>query len=225
MEDDALRGYTNHVWLNSPGGDVVEAMRFAELFDKSSAAVNVGPYSKCYSACVFMFAGAASRTVFPMGELGVHRLVLKSEEVAYAREKAVVVQASEDVYTFLIRQGMPQDIVVKMRETPASEMFVFDFFDLRRRRSLDNPVYVDIVEKRCGKIPPEGRLSPAEGALDDKRLAPLRTWVSCRFAVREANMQDFFRIELERLLQNGKSIVFTGGSGNSAKRVFAEAFR
>lgn len=225
LEDDALRGYTNQVWLNSPGGDVVEAMRFAELFDKSSAAANVGPYSKCYSACVFMFAGAASRTIFPQGELGVHRLVLKSEELAYAREKAVVVQASEDVYTFLIRQGMPQDMVVRMRETPASEIFVFDFFELRRQRSLDNPVYVDIVEKRCGKMPPEGRLSPAEGALDDNRLAPLRAWVSCRRDVRESNMQDFFRVELEGLLRNGKSIVFPGGSSNSAKRAFAAAFR
>lgn len=225
LEDDALKGYANQVWLNSPGGDVVEAMRFAEFFDKSSAAVNVGPYSKCYSACVFMFAGAASRTVFPLGELGVHRLVLKSEEVAYAREKAVVVQASEDVYTFLIRQGMPQDIVVRMRETPASEMFVFDFIDLRRQRSLDNPVYVDIVEKRCGRMPPEGRLSPAEGALDDRRLAPLRTWVSCRGELREANMREFFRVELEGLLRNGKGNVFPGGSGTSAKRAFAEAFR
>lgn len=155
----------------------------------------------------------------------MHRLVLKSEEVAYAREKAVVVQASEDVYTFLIRQGMPQDIVLEMRETPASEMFVFDFFDLRRQRSFDNPVYVDIVEKRCGRMPPEGRLSPAQGALDDQRLAPLRAWVGCRGQLREANMREFFRVELEGLLRNGKGTVFPGGSGSSAKRAFAEAFR
>ena len=225
LEEDALKGYANQVWLNSPGGDVVEAMLFADLFDKSSADVNVGPYSKCYSACVFMFAGAASRTVLPLGELGVHRLVLKSDEVAYAREKAMVVQASEDVYTFLVRQGMPQDIVVKMRETPASEMFVFDFFDLRRQRSLDNPVYVDIVEKRCGKMPPEGRLSPAQGALDDQRLVPLRAWVSCRGQLREGNMREFFSVEIEGLLRNGKSIVFPRGSVSSAKRAFADAFR
>jgi hypothetical protein len=225
LEDDALKGYANHVWLNSPGGDVVEAMRFAELFDKSSASVNVGPYSKCYSACVFMFAGGNSRTVFPLGELGVHRLVLKSEDVAYAREKTIVVQASEDVYTFLIRQGMPQDVVAKMRDTPASEIFVFDFFDLRGRRSLDNPVYVDIVEKRCGKMPPEGRLSPAERAQDGQRLAPLRAWVNCRSELREANMREFFRVELESLLRSGMSNVFPGGSGSRAKRAVSEAFR
>lgn len=225
LEDDALKGYANSIWLNSPGGDVVEAMRFADLFDKSGAAVVVGPYSKCYSACVFMFAGAASRTIFPLGELGVHRLVLNAEEVAYAREKAVVVQASEDVYTFLIRQGMPQDIVTRMRETPASEMFVFDFFDLHRRRSLDNPVYVDIVEKRCGRMPAEGRLSPADTALDDEKLARLRTWVICRSQLREANTREFFRVELEQLIRSGKSKVFPAGSGGIARRAFAEAFR
>lgn len=225
LENDALKGYANKVWLNSPGGDVVEAMRFADLFDKSSAAVNVGPYSKCYSACVFMFAGAASRTVFPLGELGVHRLVLSSEEVAYAREKAVVVQASEDVYTFLTRQGMPQDIVARMRETPASEIFVFDFFELRHRRSLDNPIYVDIVEKRCGKIPPEGRLAQVDGVLDDQRLAPLRVWVNCRSDLREANMREFFRVELDGLLRNGKSTVFPESTASGLKRAFTEAFR
>ena len=223
LEDEALKGYANQVWLNSPGGDVVEAMRFADLFDRSSVTAQVGPYSKCYSACVFMFAGAASRTIFPLGELGVHRLVLKSDEIAYAREKDVVIQASEDAYAYLIRQGIPQDIVTKMRETPASEIFVIDFFDVRRRR-LDNPAYLDIVEKRCGRMPPEGNLSPADMSLDGEKLASLRKWVLCRGQLRDSNLREFFRIELAELLRSGRSGVFPGGSGSKARRAFAEAF-
>jgi hypothetical protein len=223
LRDDALKGYANQVWLNSPGGDVVEAMRFADLFDKSSATAYVGPYSKCYSACVFMFAGAASRTIFPLGELGVHRLILKSDEVAYAREKAVVLQASEEAYAYLIRQGIPQDIVTKMRETPASEMFVVDFLDVRRR-SLDNPAYVDIVEKRCGRMPPEGSLSPTDTALDGEKLASLRKWVDCRGQLRDSNLREFFRMELTELLRTGRSSVFPSGSSSQARRAFAVAF-
>lgn len=224
VEDDALKGYAKQIWLNSPGGDVIEAMRFADLFDKSSATANVGPYSKCYSSCVFMFAGAASRSLFPFGELGVHRLVLKSDEVAYAREKAVVIQASEDAYAYLLRQGLPQDVVTKMRETPASEIFVIDFFDLRGRRSLDNPAFLDIIEKRCGRMPAEGKLSPLDGALSQEKLSILRKWVYCRGELQDSNLRDFFRIELAELLRSGRSSVFPAGSEAKAKRAYAEAF-
>lgn len=224
LEGNALKGYANQIWLNSLGGDVVEAMRFADLFDRSGATAYVGPYSKCYSSCVFMFAGAASRTLFPLGELGVHRLVLKSDEIEYAREKAVVIQASEDAYAYLLRQGIPQDIVTKMRETPASEIFVIDFFDARQRRSLDNPAFLDIVEKRCGRMPPEGSLSPADGSLSEEELSTLRKWVVCRGQLRDSNLKEFFRFELAEFLRSGKSIVFPVGSGENAKRAFSEAF-
>ncbi len=224
VEGDALKGYANQVWLSSPGGDVVEAMRFADLFDRSSATAYVAPYSKCYSACVLIFAGAARRVLFPSSELGVHRLVLNSDDAAYAREKAVVIQASEDTYAYLVRQGMPQDVVTKMRETPASEIFVFDFFNTRRYRSLDNPVFVDIIEKRCGKMPLEGNLSPAETLLDSEKLAFLRKWVECRGQIQDSNTKDFFRIELVEFINSGKSGVFPAGSSTKAKRAFTVAF-
>jgi hypothetical protein len=224
LEEDVLQGYANQIWLNSPSGDVVEAMRFADLFDKSSATVSVGPYSKCYSACVIMFAGAASRTIHPAGELGVHRLILKSDEIAYAREKALVVQASEDVYAYLIRQGISQEIVTRMRETPASEMFVFDFFDLRRLRSLDNPAFLDIVEKRCGRMPPEGNLSRSEIQLDGEKLASLRKWVECRSQLKSSNQQEYFRAELSELMRSGRSNIFPSGSVGKAREVYVEVF-
>ena len=224
LEDDALKGYASHVWLNSPGGDVIEAMRFADLLDKSGATAYVGPDSKCYSACVFIFAGAASRSIFPQGELGVHRITLKSDEVAYAREKSVVVQASEEAYAYLVRQGIPQEVVTKMRETPASELFVFDFFEARRFRSLDNPAFVDIVEKRCGKMPADGKLSPAEAALDGDRIEILRKWVVCRSQLQTLNLKKYFQIELTNLLQRGNSSVYPTDSAARAKRAFDGAF-
>ena len=225
LQDNALGAYSNHVFLNSLGGDVSEAMRFADFFDKSSAKTIVGPYSKCYSACVLMFAGAAGRTLAPAGELGVHRIVLNSEDFAYAREKAVVLQASEDAYSYLTRQGIPQDIVSKMRETPASEIFVFDFFDVRHRySSLDNPIYADIVDKRCGKMPSEGKVSPAEAKLDTEQLKRLRGWVICREQLRVNNQREFFRSELAELFRNGKSIAFPNGSLAKAQQAFVKAF-
>jgi hypothetical protein len=198
-------------------------MRFADLFDRSSATVNVGPYSKCYSACVLMFAGAASRSLSPAGELGVHRLVFKSSAIAYGRDKSVLIQASEDAYAYLLRQGIPQDIVTKMRETPASEMFIIDFFDMRKRPSLDNPAFVDIVEKLCGKMPSEEHL-PRGLSLDSKLLDPLRKWVSCRRQVQSSSLRDFFRLELGDLLRTGKSYVFPSGSNTIARRAFNDAF-
>lgn len=226
LTENALEAYSNGIWLNSPGGDVAEAMSFADLFDRSSAPVKVGPYSKCYSSCVLMFAGGARRTLFPAGELGVHRLVFRSSEIVYGREKSVLIQASEDAYAYLLRQGIPQDIVTKMRETPASEMFIIDFFDMRKRPTLDNPAFVDTVEKVCGKMPPEGKLSPSEVPLplDGERLAPLRKWVACQNQVQSSSLRDFFRLELRDLLRTGKSYVFPTGSNSTARRAFNDAF-
>ena len=41
-----LQAYANYVWLDSRGGDLPEAMKIANLLEKSSASVVVGPDGK-----------------------------------------------------------------------------------------------------------------------------------------------------------------------------------
>lgn len=57
--------------LNSSGGDIYAAMEIGKLIRKARATCEMSPKDKCYSACVFVLAGAVGRIVG--GEVGIHR--------------------------------------------------------------------------------------------------------------------------------------------------------
>jgi ATP-dependent protease ClpP protease subunit len=57
--------------LNSSGGDIYAAMEIGKLIRKARGECVVPKGEKCYSACVFVLAGAVKR--FVAGEVGIHR--------------------------------------------------------------------------------------------------------------------------------------------------------
>ena len=57
--------------LNSSGGDIYAAMEIVKLIRKARGECVVPEGEKCYSACVFVLAGAVKR--FVRGEVGIHR--------------------------------------------------------------------------------------------------------------------------------------------------------
>ena len=113
-----LKAYANYVWLDSIGGDLNEAMKFANLFEKSSASVVVGPDGKCYSACFMMFAGAADRWLYTFGELGVHRVSVSSPQADRAQRRDIERKVSEDLRRYLTIQGIPATLIDQMMDTP-----------------------------------------------------------------------------------------------------------
>ncbi len=61
------------VFLNSPGGDVLAAMRMGAMLREARAMVTVDNQDSCSSACIFVFAGGVERNAFPGSRLGLHR--------------------------------------------------------------------------------------------------------------------------------------------------------
>ncbi len=59
------------VVLNSTGGDVQAAIRIGRKLRRVHAIASIGSQGKCYSACVFILAGATDRVV--NGNVGIHR--------------------------------------------------------------------------------------------------------------------------------------------------------
>jgi hypothetical protein len=211
-----LSAYTIRVYLNSPGGDVIEALKFANLFEKSSASTVVGFYSKCYSACFIMFAGGVSRAIYPLGELGVHRISLNKLEFDIQKAKGLLSPISGDVYNYLLEQGIPRPILEKMNETSASDMFVMDVRSIQRsgwsRSISDNPVFFDATEKACGKLPdkyPDKSLSEQPRTEEEKRT--LSVWVSCQIDLQLLNTLSFAVSELERVKAGKSSLLFPKG--------------
>jgi hypothetical protein len=61
------------VMLNSPGGDVLTAIRMGEIARATAAQTYVMPGYDCASACVLVFASGVDRFLAEGGRLGLHR--------------------------------------------------------------------------------------------------------------------------------------------------------
>ena len=156
-----LKAYTNYVWLDSTGGNLAEAMKFATLFEKSSASVVVGPEGKCYSACFMLFASGVDRWLYAFGELGVHRVSIHFPAGLMGLDKTTrngMVQAvTNNAAAYLTIQGIPSSLITKMQETSASEMFIINTLMIKREGWQHimalQPQFLEAVEQACGRQP------------------------------------------------------------------------
>jgi hypothetical protein len=72
------------IWVNldSPGGDVVEAMRIGRLIRERFMFTAIMPERKCASACVFILMAGVYRLAGPTARVGIHRPKFDSEYFA-----------------------------------------------------------------------------------------------------------------------------------------------
>lgn len=149
------KAFFNSIYLDSKGGDVVEAMKMASLLDKSYSNTFVLTDAVCLSSCVLLWASGVSRTL--QGRLGVHRLTLARDEMSVSKTEKIVGPASQSVESYLVRMGIPRRIIDKMNETSAKDLFIIDLPWLVRE-DLSNaihyrPTFIDVAEKKCGPSP------------------------------------------------------------------------
>jgi hypothetical protein len=133
------------IYLDSPGGHLVEAMSLgrairARAFDtvvgsRSADAISPGP-GRCYSACPFAFAGGVRRSLGPGSTLGVHRAenrVAVADEAAF--QGAVASQATE----YLAAMGVSVDLVALMAGVPHAAIREIPAAEASRLRLLTGP--------------------------------------------------------------------------------------
>ena len=207
-----LKAFTNYVWLDSVGGNLAEAMKFANLFEKSSASVVVGPDGKCYSACFMMFAGAADRWLYTFGELGVHQISVSSPGADRAQIKEIATSVSNDLRRYLVQQGIPLTLIDKMMETPAFDMHIIDTLMLKRmgwlRGLASRPSFLEAVEKACGPQPNVEEANPAKPS----------SWAACKIDYQIKSTKRFAAGELALLTAGQPSLLFAPGSLNRASQ-------
>jgi len=63
----------NLVFLNSPGGNVIAAMKIGSFLRAMKAHTAVDSGDGCSSACIFVLAGGVERSAFTGSRLGLHR--------------------------------------------------------------------------------------------------------------------------------------------------------
>lgn len=184
------------VHLDSPGGDVAEAMRIAQLVERSFVSTTVKSGNSCLSSCFLIFAAGMQRVWSGSSRLGVHRISLVGEELDLNKYGKATMEASQAVENFLVRVGTPRKLIEKMNDTPPSEMYFLSFDWLEREgiysTLLSRPAFLDSVEKKCGK-------HPLTAATLDRKVsqAQLEKFVACGSVIleknQEANTADIFR--------------------------------
>lgn len=154
--------------LDSPGGDVVEALAIGQVLYQNRIMTSVRPGRECVSACVFVLAAGAVRYPSDGAAIGIHRPLLVGWRnisaaeaharfqglLAYLREYFAALGIADQTYGMMMRTA-PQD----MRYLSARE---FESLGLRGEHPAWKALY-------ARPAPPAGEIARPSGTV---ALAP-----------------------------------------------------
>jgi hypothetical protein len=116
------------VCLDSPGGDIEASMEIGRSLRQVRAIAILTLPSRCFSACVFVLAGATQRHAW--GKLGIHRPystrtgTIASQDAQ--REYTRIAQLSK---TYLTEMNMPEQLYEAMVRIPPEEMKILSEYE------------------------------------------------------------------------------------------------
>jgi ATP-dependent protease ClpP protease subunit len=188
--------FARSVFLDSPGGDVVEAIRIANLLDKSYAATHVASGARCYSACFILWMSGVTRHVSTSATLGVHRIQAKLGKTGMDPQSEPVVRMARRVEDYMLLLGTPQAILDKMKATAPTDLFVFGQRWLAEQQLLTTVSYrlgfIDAAQAHCGPEPLAVALrdkAPQTDEEEQRWVAQLKSWIGCADELRASSQR------------------------------------
>ncbi len=113
------------ILLDSPGGNVAEALKMGRFLRERMAHTAVDSGSDCSSSCVFLMAGGVRRDVFLNGRIGLHRPRFEFEHYGSLNQNqarkayhALKQQCTE----YMNNMGISQRVFENMLITPSQEI-------------------------------------------------------------------------------------------------------
>lgn len=211
------------VLLNSPGGDIIEALKFANLFHKSFA--RTGVVQRCYGACFIAWAGGVERNLAGVAELGIYRPPTKEIRQAIQKADGLISPAAADLGKYLGQLGIPRPLIDKINEANPTGMLTLDAIDVKSEGWYSaltyQPAYLDTAERACGKSPDP---YPGEDARDKPRdpqtAAKISKWLACMNKLRLENRVLFAKKDLEALDAGKPSLLMTANRRSEAQALF-----
>jgi ATP-dependent protease ClpP protease subunit len=205
LKDGNMRAFLSIVFLDSPGGDVQEALKLSEILDVGFTQTVVSKDATCASACVYLWAAGSVRHV--AGQLGLHRLTTATPSLDIRKTEKATQKPANVVDSYLTKMGMPRKILEKMNETSSSDIFIVDTTWLANEDLLNavsyRPTFVDVSTRFCGADPFIRAL--ARGKKVDSSAA--MEWSMCIDDVRVKNQEINYKNILSTVLkaaQGGK---------------------
>lgn len=147
--------------LDSPGGDVAEAIQMAEITKPLYVLVRVAPGKYCASACFFLWLAGAPRSataqesvqrltklgLTPSGILGLHRPYLQNFDSVSNKQNEVMRQ----VQSYLEAQMVPRRLIDLMMSRPSNDIFWLNSKDFQEFGEYGPDVEEFLISK-CGYI-------------------------------------------------------------------------
>ncbi len=136
--------YPRAISLNSPGGDVAEAIRISELVKVLGLKVYTKPDGKgfCASSCFLIYVAALERSASGidtiktegvkgnLGPLGVHRPFMRAGEEGPSGVKRQA-QIMNDMRTYLVNAGVGHSLIDKMMSHASNDIYWLTAEDIR----------------------------------------------------------------------------------------------
>ncbi|WP_037260242.1 hypothetical protein [Roseivivax halodurans] len=111
--------------LQSPGGAVQEALRLGRHLRREGIGTEMLAGEYCFSACPYLLAGGASRTVDAEASVGVHQHYFGENTLFPARFAVEDIQRGQaEVMTYLEDMGIDPLVMTHALATPPDEIYV-----------------------------------------------------------------------------------------------------
>jgi hypothetical protein len=185
----------NDVWLNSPGGNLAEAMRLGALMERLGHTAVVPTGARCASACFFVWIGASGR--FARGDLVIHRPYFDMDESSSSASgyEQAYREASESAHSYLRQRNVPSYLIELMMKVSSVEAYTLSDRDKSSIGHMSN-ARVEYMIQSCGmpdskqaeKIQRQG--GPSQSELKILRECGLRFYQRQRFEFFFGDAQD-----------------------------------
>ncbi|HLQ19809.1 MAG TPA: hypothetical protein VK146_12605 [Tabrizicola sp.] len=111
--------------LNSPGGDVSEALEIGRMLRASELPVTVPANAICFSACPYILAGGLERKVSRQASVGVHQHYFGENTYLPAFLLVSDIQSGQaQVMTYLDEMGIDPLLMAKALMTPPDDIYI-----------------------------------------------------------------------------------------------------
>ena len=184
--------------INSPGGNLEEAMKIANFIATSNIPVWV--WNECSSACVFIYASAVERDV--KGKIGLHRPYFDkkyfSSLTALEAEKKYN-ELKDIASSFLDKVGVSQELINRMFSTNSKSIDYLFGEDANIQFGIKSNFYEEWLIAKCGEFTPtEQKVITSIGFYDAVRMAIMTMDDS------SIPKSDNFEDNLKKLMDGGK---------------------
>ncbi len=152
----AFLSSASYVNLDSPGGNVAEAMEMAALFRQLLVKVTVRPPAQCVSACFLLYVAAPYRTAngMPSHVIGIHRPYFSSDRTSHMSPTDAETAHSAAflrMRKWLQDNLVPQDLIDKLLARPSTDIYWLTAQDVERLGSRA-PWYEEWILAKCPDI-------------------------------------------------------------------------